>query len=257
MGNHAPDPPAPRPRPRSLRREPPDARARAGRPRREPIGLARPAGRAPPRERPPALLRRGERRGLLVLRRQAAHLPVHAGRRPLRPAVRDERGRLRRPPGLEREGADHLRVLLPGRGADPLRLDPRGGRRLPAPARHEPGLRLAALRLPDLHGPARRVGRAGAGAGARLLHGRGHRLEGRLDRLHLHPGRRPRPLQDAARRIGAHPPHQRTRLRRGSLLLGRREADRLPGQPPGPGPRSTTTGRCSPGRWSARASSRS
>ena len=106
------------------------------------------------------------------------------------------------PAGLERRGPDHLRLLLPGRQPHPLLLDPRRRRRLPAPARHEPGLRVAALRLPDLHGPARRLRPPGPRAGARLLHRRGDHLEGRLDRLHLDPRRRPRHLQDAARRLG-------------------------------------------------------
>ena len=54
--------------------------------------------------------------------------------------------------------------------------------------------------------------------------------------LHLHPGRRPRPLQDAARRIGAHPPHPRAGLRWRAFFSadGRRIVYRASRPAPGP-----------------------
>ncbi len=128
--------------PRPCRRDSPAlprcAAARRGRRRR----AARPAGAAPG-QHPPADLRRPERRGLLLGRRHAHHLPGDPAPVRLRPDLHDEPRRQRRAPRLHRHGPHHLRLLPPRRQALRLRLDaPRAGtpvRRRPTAARATSG----------------------------------------------------------------------------------------------------------------------
>ena len=133
------------------------------------------------------------------------------------------------PPRLDRQGTDDVRLLLPGRRADPLRLDAPRGPRVPAAARHVAGLRLGAL--PRLRHLQRERGRLGP---ERLtttpgLRRRGDGLDGRpADRLHLGQGRRPRPLLDERRRRRREAAHADARLRRRRVLQRRRGVDRLP-----------------------------
>ncbi len=88
---------------------------------------------------------RRERRGLLLLRRRQAHLPVDPRALRLRSDLHHESRRLRPAAGLHRHRADHLRLLLPRGRLDRLRLDPRGRRRLSADSRSQPRLCLAHL----------------------------------------------------------------------------------------------------------------
>ena len=103
------------------------------------------SGRGSSAQHPPAHLRRGERRGLLLPGRPRAGLPADPP--PVR--VRPDLPHAGRPagsrPGEQREGAHHLRLLSPRRRVDPLRLHPSRLARLPAPARLQPGLRLGDL----------------------------------------------------------------------------------------------------------------
>ena len=159
------------------------------------------------------------------------------------------------------QGRRHLRLLLPGRRADPLRVDARG--RAPAcPPQPDllAGLRLGALRLPALHraaGRERRRARSRRRPG-RTTPRRRSRADGwivftstrdgdlelykmRLDGSGAHAAHAARPATTAAR---SSPP---TASGSSTARAGRRRARRS----------STTTGRCSRGSSSARASSRS
>ena len=109
-----------------------------------------------PGQCPAADLRRRERRGLLVRRRQADHLPVQREGPALRPDLHHERRRLGQAHGLQREGEDDLLLLLPRRQAHPLRLDLPRRRRLPAGPDYSRGYVWALRRLRDLHGERRR-----------------------------------------------------------------------------------------------------
>ena len=101
------------------------------------------ARREAPRERPAADVRGRERRGLLVGRREEAHLPVDEASPSLRPDLRRRRRLAGRAASrLDRQGTDDLRVLLPGRRADPLLLDPPRRTRLSPVTRHVARLRL-------------------------------------------------------------------------------------------------------------------
>ena len=102
--------------------------------------------RGPSGQHPPAHLRRRERRGLLLVRRPADHLPVDPRRGALRPDLHDESGRLRPADGEHERRAHHVRLLLSGRRVDHLRVDAPGRRRMPAPAELPDGLRVGHLR---------------------------------------------------------------------------------------------------------------
>ncbi|CAA9320166.1 MAG: tolB protein precursor, periplasmic protein involved in the tonb-independent uptake of group A colicins, partial [uncultured Gemmatimonadaceae bacterium] len=104
-----------------------------------PVGAA---VRAPPRQRPPPHERRGERRGVLEPRRPATHPPEQARRLRLRPAVRDERRRVGGAARVDRDGQDHVRLLLRRRPARAVRLHTRRRAQLPRPPRPVARLRL-------------------------------------------------------------------------------------------------------------------
>src|SRR5262249_32034497 len=87
----------------------------------------------------------GERRGLFLVRREEADLPVHTRRLPGRPDLHDERRRQPRAEGEHGERPVHMLVLLPGREAHPLLLDAPSGPEAAAEAGLFEGLRLAAL----------------------------------------------------------------------------------------------------------------
>ena len=172
-------------------------------PRRARLGAA---GGDAPCEPAPADVRRRERRGLLVVGGQRADLAGARARGGVRSHLPAAAGG-RRAPGVgdgarvERARRDHLLVLPARRSRGDLRVDRGGRRRLPAPARSQPGLRLGALpRLRHLPRERRRRGRAAADDHAGLRRRGDGVRQGRLDRLHLHARRRHRPLPDGRRR---------------------------------------------------------
>ncbi|CAA9307302.1 MAG: tolB protein precursor, periplasmic protein involved in the tonb-independent uptake of group A colicins, partial [uncultured Gemmatimonadaceae bacterium] len=203
--------------------------------RRPPTAHRRPptvSFRAPPRQRPPPHERRRERRGLLEPRRAPARPPEQARRLRLRPAVRDARRRLGRAPRVDRNGEDHLRLLLRRRPARAVRLHTRRRAQLPRPPRPVEGLRVGARPVRHLHGARRRL-RPAPPHELRHVHRRGHRVARRAhDRVHLAQGRGPRHLHDGRRRVERAAPHDDAGLRRRPLLLPRRPPDRLPRPPP-------------------------
>jgi hypothetical protein len=202
---------------------------------RDPPGGAGPRSAPVPRRRPPlraaaAHLRRGERRGLLVLRWHPAHAASPRGRRGVRPHLlagrRGEPAQAGR--DLERAGRHHLRAL-PARGqGGHLLLHAPGRTGVPAAPRPQPRLRLAAPR--HLRHLPRRRGRDQRPAhhrDARLRRG-GHGVpQGRVHRVHLGPRRRSGAVPDGRERPERAATDQHTGLRRWRVLQRGLLEDRL------------------------------
>jgi len=128
-----------------------------------------------------------------------------------------------------------VRLLLRGRRADRLQLDPPPGAVVPGAPGPLGRLRLGALRLRRLHRAGRRR-RARPDLPLAGVRRRGHPgTRRRTGRLHLGPERGPGDLLHEPGRHGRPPAHPRDRLRRRALLQPRRRQDRLPG-PPSRGP---------------------
>ena len=122
--------------PEPLRRRPPRLRHGRGLPER-----------APPRQHQAAHLRRRERRGVFLVRRQAPELPVVQGASRLRPDLHDD-GSTARTVRLRQHGPgpDDVRHFMPDGKTIVYASTHLGGRRVPAGAGPRAGLRLADLR---------------------------------------------------------------------------------------------------------------
>ena len=156
---------------------------------------------AAPRQHPPADARRRERRSLFFVRRPPAGLSVHPGRLRVRSHLHDERGRVEPGAREHRRRTDDVRVLLPGRQADPLRVD--APRSVPSARRSRilsRGYVWPIYESYDIY-----IANAdGTGLApltrARRLRRRGHVGDGRPHRLHQRARRRHGDLLDGWRR---------------------------------------------------------
>src|SRR6266550_3248493 len=143
------------------------------------------ARRSASQEPPSTHQRRRKRRGLFQPRWEAPDFPEYPRWPNLRPAVRDERRWIARPPRVERAREDDVRLLHERRPPHLLRLEPGAREGLSAAPRPLEGICLAARSVRHLHGAARRLQPPSPNA-VRGLYSRGCAVARRTeDRLHV------------------------------------------------------------------------